>query len=224
MNPLLLIHISGATIGLISGAMSMIFRKGGSLHRLAGNVFFGSMLLMSSTAAYYAAFVHPIALNVTAATLTFYLVSTAWWVAHRRDGRTSAFDYGALLFVALVVMRAFLYGVEAANSVGGRKDHMPAAGYFIFGSIALLFGLSDVRMLIRGGVSGAKRIARHLWRMCFALLITALSFYPGQAKLVPAWRGSFLPFIPVILLVIAMFYWLIRVSFAKRLPAAQPLP
>jgi hypothetical protein len=29
-------------------------------------------------------------------------------------------------------------------------------------AIVLLFSLSDVRMIMRGGVSGAKRIARHV--------------------------------------------------------------
>jgi hypothetical protein len=33
---------------------------------------------------------------------------------------------------------------------------------FFMGSIMLLAGAGDVRMLVRGGVFGAKRIARHL--------------------------------------------------------------
>jgi len=31
----------------------------------------------------------------------------------------------------------------------------------------LLAAAGDIRMLVRGGVFGAKRIVRHLWRMCF---------------------------------------------------------
>jgi hypothetical protein len=31
--------------------------------------------------------------------------------------------------------------------------------YFVFGSIALLFAASDLRMIVRGGVSGVKRVA-----------------------------------------------------------------
>ncbi len=59
-----------------------------------------------------------------------------------------------------------IYGLEVANSQTGSKDGYPAGAYFIFGSVALLFAAGDVRMLVRGGISGAQRIARHLWRMC----------------------------------------------------------
>ncbi len=63
----------------------------------------------------------------------------------------------------------------------------------------------------RGGVAGVRRIARHLWRMSFALLFTALSFYPGQARLFPTWlRETNLLFVPSLLLVGAMVFYLIR--------------
>ena len=51
------------------------------------------------------------------------------------------------------------------------KDEYPAAPCFVFGFLALLCAAGDVRMLLRGGVFGAHRIVRNLWRMCFALLI-----------------------------------------------------
>jgi hypothetical protein len=51
-----------------------------------------------------------------------------------------------------------IYGLAAANSQMGSKDGYPAAAYFIFGSVALLFAAGDVRILVRGGVSGAQRI------------------------------------------------------------------
>jgi len=45
-------------------------------------------------------------------------------------------------------------------------------------------------MLLHGGVSGAKRIVRHLWRMSFAFWIAAFSFLLGQQKVMPAYiRG-----------------------------------
>jgi hypothetical protein len=48
----------------------------------------------------------------------------------------------------------------------------------------------DVRMLVRGGVLGAKRIARYLWRMYFGLFIAAVSIFlarePKNAESDPA--------------------------------------
>ena len=58
------------------------------------------------------------------------------------------------------------------------------------GSVAVLAAAGDVRMLVRGGVFGAQRVARHLWRMCFGLFIATGSFlgtatstrFPGRTK------------------------------------------
>jgi len=214
--PILLVHISAATVGLLSGAMAMVLRKGSGRHGAAGTVFFVSMLIMSSTAAYIAAFLKPIALNVVVAMLTFYLVSTAWWTARHREARIGAFDVGALLFVLLVAAAGLTFGFEAASNPTGAKDQMPAGLYFFFGSMALLAAVSDIRMLARGGVSGPRRIARHLYRMCFALLIAMFSFYPGQAKLFPVWlRETNLLMVPHLLLIGSLIFWRFRVMRRK---------
>jgi hypothetical protein len=60
-----------------------------------------------------------------------------------------------------------------------------AKQYLFFGSVALFAATLDLRMIFRGGVSGAQRIARHLWRMSFALYIAASSFFLGQAQVFP---------------------------------------
>jgi hypothetical protein len=91
-------------------------------------------------------------------------MATAWLTARRRDGEVGIFDWSALM-VPLAVGAALLsYGLIAANSQTGARDGFPAMAYFIFGSVALLFAAGDVRMLVRGGVSGAQRIARQRTR------------------------------------------------------------
>jgi hypothetical protein len=66
------------------------------------------------------------------------------------------------------------------------KFGFPTALYSVWASVAFLSAAGDVRMLVRGGVFGAHRIVRHLWRMCFALFIAAASFFLGQLKAFPA--------------------------------------
>lgn len=216
LPPLLLLHICAAIVGLLSGYLSIGLRKGSGLHRAAGSTFFASMLLMSGSAAVIAVFMSPNMLNMTVGLLTFYLVTTAWRAGRRRDGATGGFDAGALLFVSAVALAGLSFGVEAASSPKGVKDGMPAAIYFVFGTIALLCAISDTRLLVRGHLSGSRRIARHLWRMCLALLIATLSFYPGQAKLFPMWlRDTNLLFTPHVLLIGSMIFWKVRVSFSK---------
>ncbi|HEV7919749.1 MAG TPA: hypothetical protein VGR02_03045 [Thermoanaerobaculia bacterium] len=219
VSPLVIIHICAAVVGLLSGYLSMLLRKGSGLHQAAGNVFFVSMLIMSSTAAYIATFLHPIRINIVASLLTFYLVSTAWWAARHRDGRTGSFDVGALFFVCAVTLGALTFGFQAASSPNGTLDRMPAFMYFVFGTVALLHVVSDVRLLVRRGVTGTGRIVRHLSRMCLALLIATMSFYPGQAKLFSrAVRETNLLFIPHVLLIGSLLFWLVRMRSRKRRP------
>jgi hypothetical protein len=80
-------------------------------------------------------------------------------------------------------------------------------------SVLAIAALGDARVAIAGGIAGAARIARHLWRMCLGLTIAVGSaftngfarFLPGPYHVPPAF---FLPlFVPVVLLI----FWMIRV-------------
>ncbi len=213
--PILIIHICAGLLGLLSGAAAMSFRKGSHRHRMAGNVFFISMLSMAAAATYLAFMKHQMN-NVFGGVLTFYLVATAWVTARRRDGETGIFDWSALL-VALAVGAAIVtYGFEVANSPTGPKDGIPVGMYFFLGSVALLAAAGDLRMLVRGGLFGAHRIARHLWRMCFGLFIATGSFFIGQQQVFPPFlRKTNVLFLPAILPLILMTFWLCRVSFTN---------
>jgi hypothetical protein len=218
MWPLLLVHIFAATIGLISGYMAMIFRKGSGPHGAAGTVFFVSMVTMSTTAVYIAAFLRPIMINVVAGLLALYLVVTGRRAAKQRADGPGIFDLGALLYILGVGVGGWTYGLAMVNASAKVRHGIPPAIYCIFGTVALLCAVSDVRMLRRGSLAGAQRIGRHLWRMCLALLLASLSLYPGQAKLFPTWlRQTNLLFVPHILLFGSMIFWNVRIRRRKRL-------
>jgi hypothetical protein len=89
--------------------------------------------------------------------------------------------------------------------------------YFFMGSVPLLAAAGDIRMLVRGGISGRQRLVRHLWRMCFGLFIATGSFFLGQQQVFPAWlRRTNILFVPAILPLILLIFWLIRVRLTKR--------
>lgn len=221
---LLTLHVCSATVGLLSGFLGMVLRKGSGLHGAAGTVFFVSMLAASGSGGNLAAFIHPNSANLMGSALTFYLVATAWVAARRREGKPGLFDRVALLFALAIAAAGATWGFEAARSPTGSKQGYAASFYFVFGTIALLFAASDVRMVVRGGIFGAQRIARHLLRMCTALLFALMSFYPGQARLVPeGLRATNLPYVPHVLVAGAMSFWLYRVSIRKRAPQGRAI-
>jgi hypothetical protein len=213
-SPLLDLHICAATITVPSGSAALVFRKGSRRHQAAGNVFFISMLIMSASGAYMG-FMKQQALNVVVGVLTFYLVATAWAAVKRKEGETGLFELGAMLVALAVGAAGLIFGSEASGSATGLKDGFPGVGYFVFGSVALFSAAGDVRMFLRGGASGRQRIARHLWRMCFALLIAALSLFLGKQQHFPdAIRKTHLLNVPIILIVVSMIFWLVRVQFS----------
>ena len=213
--PILVFHICAGTIGLLSGAVGIAVRKGSRQHRVAGNVFFVSMLSLAVSAVYLSFMKHQIS-NVFGGTLTFYMVATAWLTARRREGGTGIFDYVALLVALAVGVCEVTYGSEAALSPTGLKDGYSPGVYFGSGFVALLAVTGDVRMIVRGGIFGAQRIARHVWRMCIALFVASGSFFLGQQQVFPAAVRN-TPILPILtfLPIVIMIFWLLRVGLTK---------
>jgi hypothetical protein len=132
-----------------------------------------------SAAAAYIAFVRNQPGNVGGGIFTFYLISTAWLTARRRPGQTSRFDWLVLLIPLALGTLAWMGGIRIVRSGATSENGVPVGMTFFIGTIMLLAAAGDLRMLLGGGVSGAKRIARHLWRMCFGLFIASGSFFLG---------------------------------------------
>lgn len=210
------VHVLAGSIGLASGAVALYALKGSRLHRKSGLVFVFAMLVMSGTGAIIAA-LHSKPLSVIAGALTFYLVMTALLTIRRPASWAVSLDVGAMLMALSVGVTGIYLGLDAIRNSGGKIDGEPAGVAIAFGSIALLAALLDLRMLLAHGIRGAHRVARHLWRMCFALFIAAASFFLGQAQVFPEpVRHLALLAAPVILVLLLMLYWLMRVLFTQR--------
>lgn len=227
-SPTLIVHTLGGCVGLLSGTAAMVFRKGSTRHVLAGRVFVASMLTMAVFAVYLAV-VKNQPNNIGGGILTFYLIGTAWLTARRRDGETSRLDWVALAIPLTIGILTFMTGIKVVRSGASSSDGVPVGMTFLTGSICLLAAAGDVRMLAQGGVFGAKRIARHLWRMCYGLFIAAGSFFLGPNNrplrllsnvgvgqhLSPAFFSTTLYIILSVLPLVLLIFWLVRVRFAN---------
>lgn len=214
--PLLFLHIAGGMVGLLSGTVAMVCRKGSQGHRLAGDVFVVSMLTMGLCGSALAAMKHQTN-NVFAGLVTFYLITTAWSTGRRRDRQTSLRDWFAMAFATVLGCSLLTLGMLVARGVAAPQAGVPLGMYFFMGTIPLLAAAGDLRMLARGGITGTPRLARHLWRMCFGLFIASGSFFLGQQQVIPApLRKQYLLFPLAILPLLLLIYWLGRVSLFQR--------
>lgn len=213
---ILALHIGGGVGGVLSGAVAMAASKGGRLHRAAGRVFFVSMLVMSGIGTIVSPFL-PNWSNVVMGLFVFYLVATAWMTIRRPAGAVGAFEVGAFVFACAAAATGILLGLAAAASPKGVLAGDSPIFFFIPASFPALAAAADLRVILRRGVSGSERIARHLWRMSVALFIAAGSLFLGQPKLFPHWlRGSPIMFAPEIAILALMIFWLLRLRAPKR--------
>lgn len=213
------VHVGGGTIGLFSGTVAAFARKGGRLHRNAGNIFTVSMLVMAFFAVYLAIVIPGQIVNFFGGTFAAYLVGTAWLTVWRKAGTIGAAEKaGLLVVVCLFLFFAVLSFFLATGLPLPLRSAVAIKGpvliaMYTFTLVQGIAAICDIKLVLTGGISGAPRIARHLWRMCLGLTMAAGSAFtnglprllPGPMHVTPIF---FLPqFVPLGLLI----YWLIRV-------------
>jgi hypothetical protein len=113
-------------------------------------------------------------------------------------------------------------GLEAFNSPTGWRNGAPFQMLFFLATIMMLAAIGDVRILRFGMPRGRPRLARHLWRMCFALFIAAGSLFSIRERVATILPEPFttgpMRALPILLVFAAMFYWLWRLRGRRRLP------
>lgn len=212
-SPILYLHIACGTLGLLFGSVAIAVRKGSRLHATSGTIFSAAMIALGLTGAYIA-FTKSQTGNILGGTLTVYMVATAWATARRRARTIVWLDWLSPALALAVGTACIAYGLAVARGQISLNDGVPAGMDFFLGSVILIAAAGDIHVLVRHGLSGRPRIARHLWRMCFGLFIASGSFFMGRQAIFPEFirRSNVLIFLTVLPLILLVF-WLIRIRF-----------
>ena len=200
-------HIVAGVLALVFGYVALYATKGATLHRRSGMLFVYAMVTMSLSGAVMDAWkTRSITVNVVAGLMTFYFVATGLLTVRPRAQASLWIDRAAVAFALTVSVLAFVAGLDMV-----RRGRPEAAPSFIFGIVGLLAATGDIRVLRGRVMQGTRRIARHLWRLCFAMWVAAASFFWGPPRRVPeAIRIPALQTVAVLLPIAVMLYWLWR--------------
>jgi uncharacterized membrane protein len=213
-NPILPIHIAAGGVALVLGAVALIVKKGGNVHRRSGLLFVYASLVMGISAAILG--------NVGGGLMTVYFVITALTTVRPLSPWTRYINVAALLLVVGLAFVDILGGLKAFNSPGRSLNGVPFFMLFFIATVMILAAIGDVRIMRFGAPNGGPRLARHLWRMCFALFISAGSFFSIRervAKILPEpLTTAPMRMLPILLIFGAMFYWMWRVRRRRALP------
>lgn len=225
------LHVAGGTAALFAGAVALFAAKGGRVHRVAGTVFFACMLVMGGFADYLGLAIPDQLPNFFGGTFTIYLVVTAWMTVRRKEGTTGLAEKAAFaVILCLGVPFAVLSFELAWGLTPSIKSAVPLQGpvriaIFTMTVFFALAAIGDARMLWAGGVAGARRIGRHLWRMCLGFaMATGSAFTNGLPRLLP--HGTHLPlsllFVPQFAVLALLIYWAARVRLTGWYSGAAP--
>jgi len=212
---LLPIHIAAGGLAIILGALALSVKKGGNIHRRSGLLFVYAMLVMGATASLLELRKSPTGGNVFAVFMIAYFVGTALTTVRPVSSWARRTNIAALTVALGLAFLDLVGGVKAFNSPRGFLNGAPFFMYFFLATVLILAAAGDVRIMRFGVPQGGPRLARHLWRMCFALFIAAGSFFSIRervAKILPQpFTTAPMRALPILLLFAAMFYWLWRV-------------
>ena len=206
--PLLLpIHIAAAALGLLSGAVALSVAKGGMIHRKSGMVFAYAMIAMCASAT-VAAVVRGQAVNVMAALMTAYLVLTGLMTVRPPSAVSRRRDVGLMLMALALGVATIAAGFVAIASPNGEIFGYPPFPFFLFGVLGLSGGAGLGAVLaIALAAAGAWTIPLAAWA---GALVSVASFfsiarvarYRRRSPARPRARAA------VLLVLVAMFYWL----------------
>jgi uncharacterized membrane protein len=205
-------HIGGGMLGLASGAVALVARKGGPVHRGAGNVFFAAMLTMAGIGAV----VSPMLADYGSAfggAVTFYLVLTGWLAGRSAQVKGGPLEIAGVAVLAGGMVMILFLGREALASAHHELAGVPWFAYFIMGAMAGLIATLDLRVILRPVLTRTQRLTRHIWRMGLALFMALMSALaqPLAGGLLFHGPTVNLQWIPVAALVLTIAYWLVRV-------------
>jgi uncharacterized membrane protein len=211
-------HVLMGVIALGAGFIAIAARKGGRWHRRSGLVFVYTMIATGITAVGIAAYEGKP--NFLGGALTAYFVMTAWTAVKPLPRIGRPVDIGLMVLAFVFALGGYARAVTALDRPGDQMDGVPAGMMFFMATINLLAATGDARMIVAGGIHGTRRLARHLWRMCFGLFIATGSFVGQLASM------KFLPepfrSVPVIVVLAAgplvvLAYWMWRVRLKRNL-------
>jgi uncharacterized membrane protein len=219
MQGLLPVHIAAGGLAIVLGGIALLAPKGGWLHRKSGIAFVYAMVTMGISGAMIAVWKGQLG-NVLGGLTSAYFVATALTTVRPVSAWSNRLDLGAMVVVFGLAVTQFGLGIKALASPDFMLNGIPAPMIFFMASIAAMAGTGDLRVFRKGPPRGAPRLKRHLWRMCFALFIAAGSFFSIRSRVAKVLPEPFLSVpmrvLPVLLVFVAMFYWLWRLRARVR--------
>lgn len=187
----LTLHIIAGTLGLLSGTINIIGKKGGHIHRLVGKVFLYSMLMVS-VSAFVLSIIHPNYFLFIVGVFTLYLVSSATRYLELKQlvsgQKPKALDWALTYFMLIFGIVFIAFGTFHLVS-----KNMFGIVFIVFGGIGLRMVKADFDHY--KGKSKIKNVwlTVHIQRMIGAYIAALTAFLVVNNQVLPGYIAWLLP-------------------------------
>ncbi|MEM7020575.1 MAG: DUF2306 domain-containing protein, partial [Pseudomonadota bacterium] len=132
-STLLILHIAGGAIGILTGWIAVTSRKGQKVHRISGQTFFVAMFISYLIAACVAPFIDAGARpNTVAGILALYLLLSGIAAARRRQFKASHAERIGLCAALFITVMGTWFALESFQSPTGTVDGSPPEAFAVF--------------------------------------------------------------------------------------------
>src|SRR3989442_12164514 len=142
---LLSIHIAAGGLAIVLGAVALLVKKGGTIHRRSGLLFVYSMLVLGTTAALLGFSKSPTDGNVFGGLMTVYFVGTTLTTVRPVSAWTRRSNVAALTVAVGLALVDIAGGVKAFNRPRGLLNGVPFVMPFFIAGAIILAAPGDVR-------------------------------------------------------------------------------
>lgn len=194
-SPLLVLHVLGGSVGLITGTIAAIVKKGSKPHLLSGIIFFWGMFIASLSAlilswipGHESLFLFAVGGFTLYMTLSGYRIVILKRLAKKQAQKFFTMDYLITLFgcsFAIFLMIQSVKGLLAGNTF----SVVPG----VFGLICLSYVLLDIRLLTGKTTVKLSWMYNHIVRMMGAMVASYTAFLVVNVKIDMEWVLWLLP-------------------------------
>ena len=211
---LLILHIIGGTIGLLSGLLNLILKKGDKRHKAIGTIFFYA-LMTAGFSSLVLSVMHPNHFMFIVGVFTLYMVSTGRRYIYLKiigtEEKAKLFDF--IITYTMMITGILFIALGILNLV---KSNTFGIVFIVFGIISLGFVRADLKNYKGKSVIKNYWLTAHLQRMTggfiaalTAFLVVNAKYFPHQIPLVLYWL------LPTFILVPFIVKWSRRYGLKK---------
>lgn len=204
-NIFLILHIVGGTIGLLTGLINIIRKKGDKPHKLVGRMFYYSMLTAGGSSLVLSN-LHPSLFLFMVGVFTLYMVvSGQRYLKHKQEvsHADKQIDWAVTLFMLLAGLLFIGIGIS-----GVVRENYFGIVYIVFGGLGLLFVRQDYYNFRGKSILRNYWQVGHLQRMTGAFIASLTAFLVVNSKYIPDIFPGFLYWIlPTIILTPLIIKW-----------------